>query len=148
MTSQRDLDYRQYFDSTYVRAWELPEGRDVTKTIERVERVQIGKDDASKASKIAIYFVDTKKPLVVNKTMGKTISRLYGNRVSAWVGKPITLYSTQVNAFGETHDVIRIRPTVAKARPRNDKPPARELPPAPIEDAEYEEQETNNAVAE
>lgn len=139
-----DADYRAFYDNTYVRAWDLPVGRDVVMTIERVEGVEIKGVDKTERRPV-VYFKGAKKGLVLNKGMGKTIKGIYGARTSGWIGQTVALYATTCAAFGDTHDVIRIRPTAPPAprKPRNapDKPAARELPAAPIADAEVEQPE-------
>ena len=46
----------------------------------------------------------------MNKTNAMTIASLYGNEITAWMGKRITLYSARVTAFGRTTDAVRVRP--------------------------------------
>ena len=145
-----DPDYRAYYDNTYVRAWDLPVGRDAIMVIERVERVEIEGQDKKKQTRPLVYFRGARKGMVLNKGMGKTIKGIYGARVSGWIGQPIALYATVCTAFGEDHDVIRVRPTAPAVRkPRNapDKPAARELSAAPIADAEIEHQPEDQEIA-
>ena len=47
------------------------------------------------------YFDGTDKGLVLNKTNLNTIARLYGDDTDLWIGKPITLFATEVQ-FGST----------------------------------------------
>lgn len=137
--ASKDQDYRAFYDATYVRAWDLPTDRDAIMTIERVEGVEIKGVDKTERRPV-VYFKGAKKGLVLNKGMGKTVKGMYGARVGAWVGKMIALYATTVSAFGDTHDVIRIRPTIPTGRrTAPNKPAGRpELGPASIPDAEFE----------
>jgi hypothetical protein len=42
---------------------------------------------------------------------------LYGDNISEWRGQRVLLYETSVEAFGETHDVIRVRDRVPEQTP-------------------------------
>jgi hypothetical protein len=145
--ASNDLDYRAFYDATYIRAWDLPPGKDVAVLIDRVEGETIKGVDKEDRRPV-IYFAGKKKGLVLNKGMGKTIKGMYGRFVRDWIGKPIALYATSVNAFGETHDVVRVRPSPPK-RQRATAPqaPAPALPAASIPDAEYEETPVDHEVA-
>ncbi len=135
--ASNDADYRAFYDATYVRAWDLPPGQDIVMVIDRVEGVEIKGIDKTERRPV-VYFKGAKKGLVLNKGMGKTIKTLYGSRVKDWVGQPISLYATQCSAFGETHDVIRVRPTppTRKARNAPDRPASPDPQSVVNEDAE------------
>lgn len=145
MAAQNDADYRAFYDSTYVRAWDLPPGRDATLIIERVEAGEIKGTDKTERRPI-VYFRGKQKGLVLNKGMGKTIKGLYGSRVKDWIGQAITIYATTTNAFGETHDVVRIRPTVKReTRSAPNKPAPAALPEPNVHDAEFEDADKQEA---
>lgn len=139
--SQRDIDYRAFYDAKYVRAWDIPPGQDAVCIIDRVEGETIKGVDKEDRRPV-VYFRGKQKGMVLNKGMGKAIKGMYGRFVKDWIGKPIAIYATQVTAFGETHDVVRVRPSVPQ-KPRGQKPPKDappQLPPASdIHDAEFEE---------
>jgi hypothetical protein len=70
------------------------------------------------------------KPLVLNKTNWKTIGQVLGSDdTDDWAGQSITIYATEVEAFGETTMGIRVRaqkpkaakpaPTVTKSLPKS-----------------------------
>jgi hypothetical protein len=68
-----------------------------------------------KSKKPHVKFRGYSKRLALNKTNGKTISRLYGKDTAEWEGEWISLYATTVEYDGEVRDCIRIRPE----RPRS-----------------------------
>lgn len=115
-------DFRTMYDANYIYAFNLG-GKDVTLTIARVEAAKVKNADKKEQKKPIVYFkgaqVSKELPygrgLVLCKTNGKTIAKMYGNNTDEWVGKRITLFSAMVDAFGQTVDAIRIRPTVPKA---------------------------------
>ena len=101
------------FPSDYVAAEDL-RGRDVNVVINDVELATLRTNDG-KSKKFLIRFKGKDKPLVLNKTNARTIAGLHGTRAEDWVGKPITIYPTTCEAFGETTTCIRIRDRVPGA---------------------------------
>ena len=63
-------------------------------------------------------FGSGEKSLIVNKTNGKAMAKLFGRDTADWIGKKITLVPTEVDFKGDLVDAIRIRTT----------PPARAVP--------------------
>lgn len=110
-------DYRSMYDSQWIYAFDLA-GRDVVVTIGEVKAALV-KDSEGKAQKKPVVFFresKDKRGLVLCKTNGKTIASLYGSDTDKWIGRKITLFPTQVSAFGQTVDAIRIRPTLPKGK--------------------------------
>lgn len=109
-------DWRSMYEGKYLGAWNLvdPEGnkRDVVVTIEKVEAAEIVGEGGKKNKKPLIYFRGKSLPMVIGKTVGKTIAAMYGNETRHWEGKRITLYSTTTSVGGEEKDCIRCRPMI------------------------------------
>lgn len=108
-------DYRTLYDSAYIYAYDLAkDGKpvDVTVTIREVRAVKVQNADKKPQKKPIVFFKESKddRGLVLCKTNGKVIAGMFGNRTEDWIGKRITLYSTMVDAFGQTVEAIRIRP--------------------------------------
>lgn len=142
-------DYRAFYDSTYIRAWDLPPARNVTFVVDHTEQHTI-KGEGNKEDKRPVVFFKgkngnvLKKGLVLNKGMGKIVAALYGKKMSAWRGRELTIYATTCVAFGETHDVVRIRPSVQKSTkprgaPGQAPPPSLPAPHDSVPDAEFED---------
>lgn len=108
--------YRAMYDADYWGAWDLENGEKVV-TIKRVIGGELTGPGGKKSKKPVIYVEGSEKGIPLNKTNGKTIANMYGNYVTEWVGKAITLYksSTRNPQDGGEIDCIRIRPEV----PRN-----------------------------
>lgn len=115
----QSTDWRGMFDREYLGAWDLPKGRDIPVTIARVKAGELVAPGGRKAKKPIVYFEGKEKGLALNKTNAKLIAGIYGNDTARWVGKPISIYSTQTNFGGETVDCIRVRPTPPAANKRN-----------------------------
>ncbi len=109
-------DLRTMFDSDYLGAWNLPGGKDYNVTIDRIEGATITGDGGKKNKKPLAYFRGVKKPLIINKTIMKTLFAMFGTHsAKAMVGKRVTLYATTCRgAAGGTVDCVRVRPTPPK----------------------------------
>ena len=60
------------------------------------------------------------KPLIVNRTNAKTISKLAGSpAIERWVGVQVVLTVSKVKAFGAVHDAIRVKDQKVNATPRD-----------------------------
>ena len=102
------MNVHQMFPSRYVTAFDL-NGSDVTAKILRVG-IEEMRSQRGTENKPVVYFENAKKAMVLNKTNAMTIASLYGPETDDWAGKMITLYATDVDAFGKTQRAIRIRP--------------------------------------
>lgn len=105
-------DYRSMFDREYVGSWDLPRGQDAIVVIREVKAATL--TNGTKSNKKPVLFFEGKeKGMVCNKTNAKTVAALYGNDVTAWIGKPIALYVSETRdpSSGGNIDCIRIRPT-------------------------------------
>lgn len=102
------------FPNDYVSAAEFA-GKDYTLTIREVKIEGVQTDDG-KESKPVLFFVETKKKLILNRTNSESIATMYGGAVEGWPGKRITLFPATTSAFGATVDCVRIREKVPPAR--------------------------------
>lgn len=98
--------------SKYVRAADLL-GKDAVLTISHVMRdEELQMRNGTKEKKPIVYFSETEKGLVLNKTNKASIVALHGRVVKGWTGKQIAVYPTQGSFGGKTVDCIRIRDRV------------------------------------
>lgn len=109
-------DFRSMYDSNYLYSFDL-KGRDVTVTIRETKVAKVTNAQKKEQKKPIVFFKESKdaRGLVLCKTNGKTIAAMYGNDTDGWAGKKITLFAAMVDAFGQTVEAIRIRPTIPKA---------------------------------
>lgn len=132
------MHWRQMMDSEFVGAWDIMDeegnSRDVVVVIDRVESGEVTNEAKKTSRKPLIYFKGRKKPLVCNVTNAKTISRLYGNNVLEWPGKPVTLYVGEASVGGEVKPAIRVRPVAPKTETRGKANGAAKPPEAPSAD--------------
>ena len=91
------------FPSNYLKAADFTV--DTTLTIASVAIETIGED-----AKPVVYFTERETGLVLNKTNKETIKQIVGSSdTDHWIGKQITLFTTQVDFQGKQVEAIRIR---------------------------------------
>ena len=84
-------DFDQLFPSNYIKAGELG-GKAVTLTIKDWSREEMKEQDGKKKKKPILSFVETEKQVVLNKTNGLCLKKMFGRAVAEWVGKRITIH--------------------------------------------------------
>jgi len=107
--------WKRLMNPDYIGAYSLPEGEDLTVTIDYVVREQITGTGGKKEECTVAHLVKN-KPFILNATNSKSIAKLYGVYIEDWAGKKITLYATTTRMGGETVECLRIRPKVAERR--------------------------------
>lgn len=95
--------------SKYLRASDL-QGKDWPLTIDYVIRdEELTLSTGAKEKKPIVFFKETPKGLVLNKTNKVTIMSLHGKMVKDWLGKRIAVFPTEGTFGGKTVDCIRVR---------------------------------------
>lgn len=112
--------WKRLMNPDYIGAYWLPEGEDVTVTIDYVVR-EIITGTGGKKEECTVAHLKGVKPFILNATNSKTIAKLYGPYIEDWAGKRITLYASTTRMAGDTVECLRIRPQVAAkvAKPIN-----------------------------
>lgn len=106
--------WKKLVNPEYIGAYSLEDGKDLTVSIEKVIREMVTGDGGKKEECTVAYLVGH-KPLILNRTNAKTITKIYNSPyIEDWSGKKITLYATTTRVAGETVECLRIRPTVSK----------------------------------
>ena len=106
--------WKKLANPEYIGAYWLPEGEDVTVTIDYVVRESITGTGGKKEDCTVAHLKNGIKPFILNATNSKTIAKLYGNFIEDWAGRPITLFASTARLAGDTVECLRIRPVVAK----------------------------------
>jgi hypothetical protein len=65
---------------------------------------------AEKENKPVVYFVDSQKPLVLNRTNADRLAHRFGDDTAAWIGATVKVYSELVSYQGKTMEGIRLQP--------------------------------------
>jgi hypothetical protein len=96
------------FPSKYLTAADL-NNKPYTLTIRTVTLEEMITHENKKVSKPVCWFIGAQKGFVMNVTNAHIIVGLYGDNTDDWTGCRITIYPTQVRAFGSLQDCIRVR---------------------------------------
>lgn len=102
------MNINSAFPSKWLKAADLSDGNDLVLTISHVIAENIGQG-AEQEVKPVIYFEETDKGLVLNKTNANTISHLFGSETEAWSGKRISIFATEVDFAGKQTLALRVR---------------------------------------
>lgn len=116
MASLKDFNHPDLlFPSKYLKAADL-RGKRVPVVIESIDprgslKGKNGKDD----TKPIVTLKGKDKEWVLNKTNATTLAKIYGNEVTAWLGKVVVLYGTRIQAGGEEVDAVRVDEAATRA---------------------------------
>ena len=103
--------WKKIQDPNYIGAYELlGVTTELTVKIKEVKKEKVKSADGKEKDCVVAY-LEGQKPLVLNSTNCKTITKIYNTPlIEDWKGKSITLYVAKVKAFGEEVDALRIKP--------------------------------------
>lgn len=105
-----ETHWKKLTNPDYLGAYAFNPGEEKIVTIESVGQEElIGSD--GRASLCIVAHLIGEKPLVLNKTNCKAISKLLGTPyIEEWAGARITLTVQKVKAFGEDVEAVRVKP--------------------------------------
>jgi hypothetical protein len=115
-TNETKTHWKKLVDPRFIGAYALPNGDDITVTIERVQ-LETVKMMGGKNEDHTICHLRGQKPMILNVTNSKSIHKLYGPFIEDWAGKQITLFASTAKMGGELVECLRIRPSVASKKP-------------------------------
>lgn len=110
--------WKKLNNPNYIGAYELMGVTDelIVKITKVVKEPVQGTD--GKKEDCTVAYLENQKPLILNSTNCKTITKLYNTPyIEDWAGVKITLIVQQVKAFGDIVDALRIK----QAIPNKDK---------------------------
>jgi hypothetical protein len=117
---QTKTHWRILVNPLYIGAYMVQS--DITVKITKVVR-EIVKGENGKSEECTVAYLEGTKPIILNRTNSKTITKLYGTPyIEDWVGKYITIYPTTTKVAGETVECLRIRSTVPTRTAASQKP--------------------------
>lgn len=101
----------------FLGAYALEPGEDLIVTIKSASKETFIGQAGKKDEGLVVHFKENDvKPMIVNATNAKTIQKVLGTPyIEEWTGHRIQLYISEVSAFGETVDALRVRPFPPKA---------------------------------
>jgi hypothetical protein len=113
------------FPSKYLKAdVDVPDDGQLVVTIRDADFETVGQGDAAE-QKLVLYFQETAKGLVLNKTNGTTIAGLLkSDDTDDWIGRKIALVSLDVQYGAEMTRGIRVSKRLPRDNPSAVKPAA------------------------
>lgn len=94
----------------YLGSWVLQPNEELILTIKSGGMEEITNADGKKETELVIHFTEDYKPMIVNSTNAKTISKVLKTPyVEQWIGNKIQIYARRIRAFGEDVDALRVR---------------------------------------
>lgn len=112
--------WRKILESDYLAGADLDDGKGnfipIIATIKNAKREEVLEPGTSKKEQcLIIYFQEKIKPMIVNVTNAKAITKATGTAyIEEWSGKRITIKTEKVKAFGELWDALRVVPYAPK----------------------------------
>ncbi len=105
--------WKKLTNPNYIGAHDFQPGQELNVVIESITNEAVKCFDGKQLKEemcIVARLKGAKKPLILNKTNCKIISRnLETSYIEEWTGRQITLYVAKVKAFGEFVEAIRIK---------------------------------------
>lgn len=111
--------WKSQFNYDWLGAYSLPDGKDIILTIKEAKREKVTGTNGKKEECLVCYFMENVKPMIINKTNCKAITKILGTPfIEKWAGGLIQIGASNVDAFGEMVDALRVR----KFPPKLNKP--------------------------
>ena len=102
--------WKKLTNPDYLGAYVLQPGEELILTIKSVANEVVTGADGKKETCLVMRFIENVKPMILNATNSKTITKLLMTPyVEEWSGRKIQIYSEKIKAFGEVMDALRVR---------------------------------------
>ena len=102
--------WKKLTNPNYLGAYSLEDGKDIILTIKKVSKEPVIGADGKSEDCIVCYFAENVKPMILNSTNCKTISKVTGTPyIEEWAGNRIQIGIERVKAFGDVVDALRVK---------------------------------------
>lgn len=110
--------WKKLSNPDYLGSYAFEKGQEMTLTIASVKEEAVTGADGKKEDCIVAHFRENVKPMILNATNCKAITKLYKTPyIEEWTGKQIIVRVQQVKAFGDLVDALRIKPEIPTKAP-------------------------------
>lgn len=100
--------WKKWTNPDYLGSYAFQPGEEKVVTIKEVKR-EIVQNQQGKEECTVAHFVEDVKPLILNTTNCKTISKVWGSPyIEDWANRRIALKVKKISAFGEMVDAVRV----------------------------------------
>jgi hypothetical protein len=118
--------------SKYQKAVDFGEiGSEKRFKIKTVTKEVIGEKEETKA---VVWFTNSDRGLVLNKTNLRVLQSAFGNSMDAWAGKIVVIYSTMADFRGKMTPSLRVRIPPPKEAYKAPASPAKQTPKPPVDE--------------
>lgn len=108
--------WKKAFNPNYLGAYAM-DGTDKVLTIARVASEKVRNTDGKEEEVLVLHWKEKEKPMILNKTNSKAVAKVAkSNYIEDWVNVRISIYTSNVRAFGESVDALRIRDFAPKGK--------------------------------
>lgn len=115
MSEQHKTHWKRMVNNDYLGAYSLDDGQDMVLTIHDVASEEVNGEGGKKDTCPVAHFVEDCKPMILNRTNMKMITKLYKSPyIQDWAGKRIQIFADVVKVKGEPTECLRIRPFVPR----------------------------------
>lgn len=105
-----ETHWKRLINPDYLGAYSLDPGKDIVLTIREVRKELITGTEGKKEECIVCHWQEDQKPMILNVTNCKTISKLLKTPyIEQWAGHRIQIGMEKVRAFGEIVEALRVR---------------------------------------
>lgn len=105
--------WKKLTNPNYLGAYSIDNNQDLILTIKNVREERVTGTDGKKDDCVVCYFYENVKPMILNATNMKMITKLYETPfVEEWTGKKIQVGIERVKAFGDIVDALRVRKVI------------------------------------
>lgn len=114
-----ETNWKKIYTSDYLGSWDLESESDTVVTIDsfKIDKVQANESLQSKSDVITIKLKEFDKPMIVNRTNAKAITKVTGSYdMKHWIGRTIALHTKLVKAFGDEVMALRVRTYAPKTK--------------------------------
>ena len=109
--SKTKTHWKIYHNPDYIGAYAFQPGERKIVTIKSVAQEAV-KSQRGSEDCLVIHFKQKERPLICNVTNSKAIEKVSGSGyIEDWPGTTIELYVTEVQAFGDTVEAVRVKQT-------------------------------------
>lgn len=109
--------WKKYHNPDYIGAYAFQPGERKVVTIKSVKQESV-KSQRGAEDCLVVHFVENEKPLICNVTNSKAIEKVAGSGyIEDWPNTRIELFTTEVSAFGDTVEAVRVKQTPPKGLP-------------------------------
>ena len=109
--------WKKLTNPDYLGAYSIEDGKDLILTVKKVVQEPVTGPDGKKEDCVVCYWEENQKPMILNVTNCKTISKLANSPyIEQWAGQRLQIGVERVKAFGDVVDALRVRKTKPKAQ--------------------------------